>query len=127
MKQNILNYTTTYEYPSVLKTKLVGFVQQLNRKSWAWTEHFFDNEENPEKIKRFLNGYSFSDTEAFEFTTNTNTNEVVKVGFRIIYDRYKDLCVVVSVDKKAITFWFNDASDEHITLDKSKYNNFSEN
>ena len=56
----------------------------------------------------------------FEVETDDKTGKVVKCCIRYNYDDYRDICIVFRKDK-IITFWFNGVSDNHLTLDESKY------
>ena len=55
----------------------------------------------------------------FEIATN-NDGKVIKCAIRMPFDDYRDLCVVFGKNK-IITCWFNSNSDNHFTLDESKY------
>ena len=55
----------------------------------------------------------------FEVEVDDN-NKVVKIVIRVPYDNDKDISMVIR-DGFIVTYWFNDKTDRHKTLDKSKY------
>ena len=63
----------------------------------------------------------FEKPEPFEVETDDKTGKVVKCCIRYNYDDYRDICIVFRKGV-IITAWFNNVNDNHITLDKSKYN-----
>lgn len=91
------------------------------------TEHFLN------RSKSFVDKYSFDkglldDTikniqsekpDPFEIATDDKGN-VTKCCIRVPFDDYRDLCVVFAKNR-IVTCWFNSNSDNHITLDESKY------
>lgn len=64
-----------------------------------------------------------SEIEIFE--VEIINDEIVKIAFRMEYDEIFDLCVAMNLDKKFTvkTVWLNEISDNHYTLDESKYDN----
>jgi hypothetical protein len=71
---------------------------------------------------------------AFELprVISTQTAEVIEVEvrngkffkalFRVSHDEYRDVCVVVLLDQSLVkTAWINLRTDDHKTLDSSKY------
>ena len=92
------------------------------------SNHLYDHIENSNKprydisIERLYNivqGLCRQDIHPFEVEVDCN-NKVVKTVIRTPYDNTRDISIVVR-DGFIVSAWLNDKNDNHISLDRSKY------
>lgn len=101
--------------PSLYCEKLEETQHFLSRSKSFVEKYAFDKQHFDEVIQDIKD----SKPNPFEIATDCN-GKVIKCCIRVPFDEYRDLCVVFGKNK-IITCWFNSNSDNHLTLDESKY------
>lgn len=101
--------------PSLYCGKLEESQHFLSRSKSFVEKYAFDKQHFDEVIQDIR----ASKPNPFEIATDSY-GKVIKCCIRVPFDDYRDLCVVFGKNK-IITCWFNSNSDNHLTLDESKY------
>lgn len=105
-------------------SQLKELTEQLNHKNWTYSGHCIDNLKfraiDLEHILRFIKTTVLEYSQIFEYYTENK--DIIKVCYRINYNKLQDIILVVTPDKKIITIYLNSTSDNHITLKTELYN-----
>jgi len=104
-------------------SQLKELTEQLNNRDFSYSEHCLDNLKyrfiDLKGILLFIKGIELDYSQIFEFYTEQN---IIKVCYRISYNQYQDLILVLTTDKKIITVYINSKNDLHYTLKTNLYN-----
>ena len=94
----------------------------FQRKRFIWSNHAkkrLQRVENLEYFYNWLNMVEFMPQNIIEYTVQSN--EIVKVLYRLQYDQKEDIILSIGNTGNLITLWFNDIADRHVTLNKRQY------
>ena len=92
------------------------------------SNHLYDHIENSDKprydvsiehLYNIVQGLCSQDIHPFEVEVDCN-NKVVKTVIRTPYDDNRDISIVIRYGY-IVSAWLNDKNDNHISLDRSKY------
>jgi len=92
------------------------------------SNHLYDHIENSNKprydisiehLYNIVQGLCRQDIHPFEVEVDCN-NKVVKMVIRTSYDDTRDISIVIRYGY-IVSAWLNDKCDNHVSLDKSKY------
>lgn len=103
---------------------LVGSTQKLSKHLYHHIKYDKDRSHNLtlKGVYTALNRIkTYEYIEPFEVETDEN-NHAIKCVVRTYYDRYNDICLVITKDL-VVTAWLCDYRDNHKTLNKNKYEN----
>lgn len=104
--------------------RLETFTGLLNVKQWAFSSHCLDNlkyrDVDVEAILLFIKNLKLKYEDIFEFYTD-DKGELLKLCYRIKFNKTIDIILVISAEKKIITIYENSANDLHYTLNESLY------
>ena len=116
-------YHKTIYFPKEHDIKLYQINDKLNWiKCYGKTTHSIDRlKERADFITalKFINNMTLRKTDIFEYYIENGNVE--KVCYRISYNNYEDIIIVLSKKKAIITAWINNKNDSHKTLDKTLY------
>jgi hypothetical protein len=112
-------------FPADHKEKLISFTYIINRQDWQYTKHCIDNiklrELDMRQLLYWIKSEVYLDYDyIFEYYTDDN-GEIEKVCYRISYNKGVDIILVIGINKKLITIYYNAADDKHYTLRKENY------
>ena len=103
--------------------KLKAFNDSLNLKAWQYSQHCLDNIRyrsiDVEKVLTFIYQLKLYEDNIFEYYKDNET--IIKLCYRIKYNKNIDLILVVNADRKIITIYYNSNDDEHFTLKENLY------
>jgi hypothetical protein len=107
--------------------RLKTFTEGLNSLSWAYTDHCLDNIKSRaidlEGLLGFIKGIILDYNTIFEFYAEEQTREIIKVCYRINWQKDLDIILVIGKNKQIITIYLNSSDDLHYTLRKEAYTN----
>ena len=106
---------------------LKSFTMDLNELSWSYTKHCLDNLKyrtiDLEQVLLFIRDLVLNFRDIFEFYKDDIIKKIVKVCYRVSFNKEIDLILVIGENKQIITIYTNSSDDEHITLKKELYIN----
>ncbi len=107
--------------------KLISFTYKLNNMQWKYTSHCLDNLKlRALDLKQLLywikTELRLDYNDIFEFYTDDFDN-IIKVCYRIPYNKTIDVILVIGHNKQIITLYYNSKNDKHYTLRKEIYVN----
>lgn len=108
------------------KPKLAEITAQLNAIPWEYkhfTGHCLDRVNESLRSLEKLIGYIKTVKLGYDMIFEYYVSEynIVKILYRIPYNKYQDIIMVLTSDKTIVTVYYNDIGDNHSTLDKSLY------
>ena len=111
-------------FPSQYNTQLKELTNAFNTKEkYGYTNHAYENLKtrfNLMDILQFLkNRIYFKYQDIFEYYVEGN--KIVKVCYKMEYNQYQDLIIVLSNNKSIITIYLNNKRDNHTTLKNELY------
>jgi hypothetical protein len=106
---------------------LKAFTNRLNGLIWRYSSHSIDNLRHRaidlEGLLIFIKDIELKAGDIFEFYADENNQEIIKVCYRINWQKDLDIILVLSQEKNIITVYINSKTDEHFTLRKEAYIN----
>ena len=107
--------------------KLISFTYKLNNMKCKYTSHCLNNIKSRSfDLQQF---FYWIKTELildynniFEFYTDDFDN-IIKVCYRVSYNKSIDIILVLGINKQIITMYYNSKNDKHSTLRKEAYIN----
>ncbi len=103
--------------------KLERFNTSLNSKNWLYSKHCLDRIKfrimSLKTTLYFISKLKLDKEDIFEYYKENDT--IIKVCYRIAYNRNEDIILVVNSDKKIITVYYNSREDKHNTLKENLY------
>lgn len=116
-------YHKAVNFPETDKNKLQLLNDKLNSLSWSYTSHCLDNLKyrviNIKELLIYINSLTLTIDNIFEYYINND--DIIKVCYRIQYTKDIDIILVVNQDKKIITIYLNNTTDNHVTLKRYMY------
>ena len=107
--------------------RLKTFTERLNSLAWNYTDHCIDNLKyraiDIEAVLRFIKDLTLRAEQIFEFYADEQSQDIIKVCYRISYIKGLDIILVIGKAKQIITIYINSQDDEHFTLKKELYIN----
>jgi len=104
---------------------LQSLTEQLNGLKWQYTEHCLDHIKyrvlDIEGLLLFIKDVELNYNQIFEYYEDNDIIE--KICYRISYNKFQDIILVISKEKRIITIYINSKEDNHITLHKELYKN----
>jgi len=120
----MLRYHKQVYIDSKALEQLKIFNNRLNGIDWNYTAHCIGNIKNRvlnlESCLRFIKGLELQAGQIFEFYTD-DTGDIIKVCYRIEWEKLSDIILVIGYDKEIITIYINSRTDKHDTLKKDLY------
>lgn len=117
-------YHVKIGFPVEDNQKLIALTDYFNAVNWQYTAHCLDNLKyrviDLEKALLFIKGSILNNNDIFEYYIEAG--KIVKVCYRIKYEKNLDLILVLNEFKEIITIYLNTADDLHFTLKKELYN-----
>jgi hypothetical protein len=105
--------------------RLKTFTEGLNVLSWQYTAHCLDNVKSRaidlEGLLRFIKDIILDYNTIFEFYIDDKSRDIIKVCYRINWQKDLDIILVLNQGKSIITIYINSRTDEHFTLRKELY------
>lgn len=105
--------------------RLKTLTDRLNTLKWRYTPHSIDNLKyraiDIEAVLLFIKDLELRADDIFEFYIDENSRDIIKVCYRIPYNKAIDLILIISKDKEIITIYINSTDDKHDTLKKEVY------
>ena len=105
---------------------LEGITNNLNSLDWQYTKHCLDNLKHRvsdlEKLLLYVKNTTLNISQIFEYYFDDNNN-IEKLCYRIKYNEYQDIILIIGKDKQIITIYLNNKDDLHFTLKKELYIN----
>lgn len=106
----------------------ISLLKELNNKlnclEWKYTNHCIDNLKdraiNIKDVLYFIKNLSLKENNIFEYYAIKN--KIIKACYRVNYNKYNDIILVLDEDKRIITIYLNSSNDNHVTLKKYLYN-----
>ena len=122
---NLLKYHKDVFFPSEDITRLHWIIEAMNKQNWQYISNHAINELkndniNLEKVGQFLKDKRFSFGELFEYKLTEERN-IYNLVFRVSFNEYQDLVLVVGTNKSLISAWANSRQDKHFTLNTREY------
>jgi len=106
------------------KAKIQNFTDKLNDIAWKYSAHALDNIKHRAVDNRaillHIKGLTLSASDVFEYYAD-DKGEILKAVYRIDFEGFFDLCLVISKEKNLVTIYINTKKDNHDTLDKHLY------
>ena len=103
--------------------KLESFNTSLNSKTWLYSKHCLESIKHRvldlKTTLYYISKLELDENDIFEYYKENDT--IIKVCYRIAYNRNIDLILVVNSDKKIITVYYNSSEDKHYTLKENLY------
>lgn len=97
---------------------------RLNALDWQYSRHCLDNLKHRvidlRQVLEFIKGVNLDFSQVFEYYSEAQG--ITKVCYRINFNQYYDLILVLTLEKKIVTIYLNSVGDEHISLKKEIYN-----
>lgn len=111
-------------FPSQYTSQLMDLTNKFNsQKYFKYTTHANDNFKNRfdyMNILQFLkDSIYFKYEDVFEYYIDND--KIVKACFKIHYNEFKDLIIVLSDSKAIVTLYLNNKGDNHSTLKHELY------
>ena len=98
---------------------------KLNGKSWTYSSHCLDNIKyrfiDMKNLLIFIKNTVLIYEYIFEYYSQEKN--IVKICYRIPYNKDQDIILVLSQDKNIVTIYINSSEDRHITLKTELYKN----
>lgn len=117
----MLRFHRAIYFPHIDKVKKL--TDSLNGKSFTYSRHAIDTMKyryiDTMAILQFVKGITLSANDVFEYYIEGE--EIQRLCYRIKYTEGTDVILVISKDKKIITIYTNESTDEHFTLNYSLY------
>ena len=105
--------------------RLKTWTENLNSLKWTYTGHCLDNLKcrtiDIEDLLLFIKGYILDHKIIFEFYSDEQSQEIIKVCYRINWMKDIDIILVLGEDKQIITIYINSVEDNHEGLRKEPY------
>lgn len=99
------------------------FTDRLNGLNWHYSSHSIDSIKDRaidlEGLLLFIKDIKLDFKQVFEYYSD---GDIVKVCYRINWQKEIDIILCLSDIKMIISIWLNSKDDLHYTLDKNKYN-----
>lgn len=96
---------------------------KLNELNWIYSEHCLDNLKyriiDLENLLRFIKEIKLDCNNIFEYYSEGQ--EIIKICYRINYNKNLDIILVLTPDKKIVTIYINSIGDLHYTLKENIY------
>jgi len=120
-----MRYHKKVFFPDNQTENLISFTYKLNSMNWRYTSHCLDNLKlRALDLKQLLywikTGLKLDYNDIFEYYTDDRGN-IIKVCYRIDYNKAVDIILVIGSQKQIITIYYNSKSDEHFTLKENLY------
>jgi hypothetical protein len=105
--------------------ELVKVNNYINKLPYKFTAHFKKRLKrgNINNILYFIKDIILNYNNIIEYYYNTDTKQICKIVYRMQYNNYNDIILVLSNSKAIITIYFNNIYDKHDTLKKDLYIN----
>jgi len=107
--------------------RLRAFNNKLNYLDWQYTNHCLDNIKHRiidlEGLLKFIKDLELRAENIFEFYSDNISREIIKVCYRINWQKETDIILIIGEDKQIITIYINSREDNHETLRKGLYIN----
>ena len=113
-------------FPISNDKKLNDAVISLNNKKISLSKHAIEKLKNriPESeysnISHFFSNMQLKIDDIIEYYVENNI--ICKLVFRMKYNQYKDIILIMNLNKTLITLYLNNSTDEHETLRHELYN-----
>lgn len=111
-------------FEPVYINKLKEYIKRYNSISWQYTSHCLDNLKyrviDIKALLLYIKDLKLEYNNIFEFYADNG--DIVKICFRVKYNQYNDLILVLNKNKTIITIYINSSDDLHYTLKKELYN-----
>ena len=108
-------------FPDIDKLELFNI--QVNVKKWLYSQHCLENIRHRsidvKKVLEFISKLELKEDNIFEYYKKNDT--IIKVCYRIEYNKNMDIILVVNNNKKIITIYYNSSEDKHYTLKENLY------
>jgi len=107
------------------KTELKKLVKKLNNRNFSFSKHCIEKMKNRidndqlEKTLYMLKDLKVNYEDIFEYYHNGKN--IFKIACRFQYNYIQDIILLISNNKKLITVYFNNKSDNHKTLKAELY------
>ena len=105
--------------------RLKVFTEGLNSLNWKYSKHCLDNilhrAIDLEGLLLFIRDIKLSIEQIFEFYLDEHNRDIIKVCYRINWQKDLDIILVLGENKQIITIYINSKTDEHFTLRKEQY------
>lgn len=102
--------------------KLKDFTDKLNSLDWCFTSHSLDNLRyraiDLKNILLFIKRLILDYENIFEYYAE---HKIIKACYRVNYNKYTDIIIVLGENKQIITIYLNSQEDEHFTLKNNLY------
>lgn len=120
-----MRYHKKIYFPQDHQEQLICFTYKLNALNWQYTKHCLDNLKlRALDLQQLLywikNDLQLDCNDIFEYYTD-NKDNIIKVCYRISYNKDIDVILVIGEYKQIITIYYNSTDDIHITLKKELY------
>lgn len=120
----MLRYHKDVHFPDRDIDKLELFTSRINSiKAFTFSKHCLNNIIHRildvEQILQLIKGLTFNSKNIFEYYKEKGYIE--KVCYRVNYNKYQDIIIVMNKFKKIITIYVNGKEDTHRNLDKTLY------
>lgn len=110
-------------FPLKDKQRLKNLTSFFNRKVFIWNYHarkrLIERIHDLKYFYNWLKNLHIDIDNIIEYTLINN--DIEKVLFKFKYDNFRDICISIGKAGNIITLYFNNAGDNHKTLNKSKY------
>lgn len=122
---NLIKYHKDVFFPASDVSRLKLIIAALNNQAWAYISSHAITELKKdcldlEEVGRFLKSKQFSFDELFEYK-KTKEGNFYNFVFRVQFNNYQDLVLVVGIEKSLISAWVQAVNDKHFTLNIRKY------
>jgi len=119
----MLRYHKKVYFPESDKNKLENITKNLNILNWQYSRHTLDNLKfrsiDIEDILLFIKNITLEYHQIFEYYKYREGIE--KICYRISYNDYDDIILVLNENKLIITIYLNSKNDKHETLKENLY------
>ena len=108
-------------FPDIKKLQVLN--DKLNMYNWQYSKHAIDNLQyrsiDINAILMFIKNIKLKYDNIFEYYVKDDN--IIKVCYRINFNNYTDLILVLNKYKKIITIYLNNKDDKHYTLKRELY------
>lgn len=116
-----------YHIKVFTKTEHLKAIKQLtndlNSKKWQYTEHCIDNIKyraiDLNQLLLYIRDLKLDYNQVFEYYIEDNN--IIKICYRIPYNKMLDIILVLGINKQIITIYLNSTDDLHYTLKENLY------
>lgn len=117
----MLRFHKKIYFPDIEKLKNVN--NKLNVLNWQYSKHAIENLKyrsiDIREVLNFIRNIELHYIDIFEYYKLDESIE--KICYRIEYNKFTDIILVVNKYKKIITIYMNSKEDKHFTLKKYLY------